>query len=65
MENANEWAPSPDHPGYLCKTIHRNACTITILRPELGEKEKQKREAHVKTAAENALKSYIFKGVTT
>lgn len=61
MESLNTWAPSPEHEGYRVKTITRGACTITILRPELGEAERQKREARVKADAESALKSYIFK----
>ena len=61
MESTNIWTASSDHPGYRSKTIERGACTITILRPELDEAERQKREAHVKTVAENALASYIFK----
>lgn len=62
METSNTWAPSPDHPGYRYKTIQRGDCTITILRPELSEEERHKREAHVKTVTERALTSYIFKG---
>ena len=64
MESMDTWAPSPENEGYRSKTITRGACTITILRPELGEEERRKREAHFKTVAENALNSYIFKGVT-
>lgn len=62
MESTNTWAPSPEHPGYRCKTIQRGACTITILRPELGEEERHKREAHAKAVTERALASYIHKG---
>lgn len=60
MESTNTWAPSPDYEGYRFKTITKGACTITILRPELGEAEKNKRETHVKNVTERALKNYIF-----
>ena len=61
MESTNTWAPSPEYEGYRFKTITKGACTITILRPELGEAERTKREAHLKAVAENALRHYIFK----
>lgn len=61
MESLNTWAKSPEHEGYRFKTITKGACTIMILRPELSEAERKKREAHLKAAAENALKNYIFK----
>ena len=60
MENIETWAPSPEHPGYRYKVIQRGACTITILRPELDDAERQKREAHAKAVTERALRSYIF-----
>ena len=60
MESTNTWAPSPEHEGYRFKTITKGACTITILRPELTETERHKRETHTKTVAERALKNYIF-----
>lgn len=60
MENANEWAPSPEHEGFRSKTITRGACTITILRPELSAAERSKMEAQAKSAMESALKTYIF-----
>ena len=65
MENTNTWAPSPEHPGYRYKTIQRGDCTIMILRPELSEAERQKREKHVKTVTERALATYIHKGRKT
>ena len=64
MEISNTWAPSPEHEGYRCKTIQRGACTITILRPALGDADRHNREAHVKSVAERALAPYILKGVT-
>ena len=61
MGSLNTWASSPEHEGYRFKTITKGACTITILRPELGEAERTRREAHLKAAAEKALKKYVFK----
>lgn len=58
MESTNEWVDSPDHPGYKVKTIKKGACTIHILRPILDEKEKAKREAHLKAVAERVLTDY-------
>ena len=58
MKNPNEWAESPEHPGYRVKTIQKGSCTIHILRPELDEKQQAKREAHVKAVAERVLTDY-------
>lgn len=55
----NEWKSSPDHPGYRVKTIKRGACTVQILRPILEREEAAKREAHVKSVVERAIKGYI------
>lgn len=58
MCTTNEWVESPDNPGYKVKTIKKGACTIHILRPILDEKEKAKREAHLKAVAERVLTDY-------
>lgn len=58
MTTPNEWAISPDHPGYRVKVIKHGDCTIEILRPELDEKEQAKREAHLKAVAERVLRDY-------
>lgn len=58
MESTNEWAESPEHPGYREKIIQKGECTIRILRPILDEKEQAKREAHVKAVAERVLSDY-------
>lgn len=59
------WTPSSDHPGYRTKVIKHNGCTIELLRPDLPEDERAKREKHAKGVMENALKNYILKGVKT
>lgn len=56
----NDWTISTEHPGYRCKTIGYGACTVTIFRPELSDEERVKRESHVRTVAENALKHYLI-----
>ena len=61
MTNPNNWAESPDHPGYREKVIKKGACTIRILRPILDEKEQAKREAHVKAVAERVLSDYYIR----
>ena len=43
MNTPETWAASPDHPGYRCKTIQREAFTVCILRPDLDQEERQKR----------------------
>lgn len=48
------WTPSTSHPGYIEKTITHGTVTVTIFRPELTEKEKDKR----KQVVEAALTSY-------
>ena len=58
MTTSTEWAPSPEHPGYHVKVIQRGDCTIQVLRPELDEKERIKREAHLKSVAERTLANY-------
>ena len=58
MDTTNEWVESPENPGYLVKTIKKGACTIEILRPILDDKERAKREAHVKAVAERVLSDY-------
>lgn len=61
MSNPTEWAPSPEHPGYSVKIIERENFTIRILRPELDETERAKREARVKAAAERLLSNYYLR----
>lgn len=58
MDATNGWVKSPEHPGYRIKTIQNGACTIHILRPELDERERTKRETHVKAVAERVLTDY-------
>ena len=58
MTTSTEWAPSPEHPGYRVKVIQRGDCTIQVLRPVLDEKERIKREAHLKSVAERTLANY-------
>ena len=58
MTPSTEWAPSPEHQGYRVKVIKLDNCTIQILRPELDEKERTKREAHLKSVAERTLSNY-------
>lgn len=58
---SNTWSPSPDHPGYRCKTLQRGNCTITILRPELSDEERKKREDHTRGALERALRDYYIR----
>lgn len=59
MDTSETWAASPDHPGYRCKTIQRGAFTVCILRPDLEQEERQKREGHLKTVAAAAVKDYL------
>jgi hypothetical protein len=61
MENTNLWAPSPDHPGYTEKIVKKGNVTLHILRPELTDQERKKREAEIKVAAEAALREYYRK----
>ena len=58
MTTPNNWAESPEHPGYRVKTIQKGSCTIHILRPMLDEKEQAKREEHIKAVAERVLSDY-------
>ena len=58
MDTTTEWVSSPEHPGYRIKVIKHGSCTIQILRPELDEKERAKREAHLKNVAESTLRDY-------
>ena len=58
MSTSTEWVPSPEHPGYRAKILECENFTIRILRPELDETERAKREAHVKAAAERLLSNY-------
>lgn len=58
MSFTDEWVSSPEHPGYRCKTIQIGTCTVQIFRPELDDRERAKREAHVKNVAEATLRSY-------
>jgi hypothetical protein len=61
MLTPNDWAPSPDHPGYRVKVIQHGACTLEILRPELDEREQAKREAHLQAVAERVLSNYYIR----
>jgi hypothetical protein len=61
MSTTTEWAPSPDHPGYTEKIVKKGNVTLHILRPELTDKERKKREAEIKVAAEAALREYYRK----
>lgn len=58
MNTTTEWVDSPEHPGYKVKTIKHGNCTIEILRPDLDDKERTKRENHVKAVAEKVLLNY-------
>ena len=58
MTTQTEWEISTEHPGYRMKVIELNGCTIKVLRPILDEKERAKREAHVKAVAERVLRDY-------
>ena len=55
---ANAWEPSTVHPGYRCKTLQVGACTVQILRPEIEEGERQKREVHTQAVLERTLSDY-------
>lgn len=46
----SNWNPSTSHPGYIEKNIKREGVTITILRPELTDKERDKAKQNVETA---------------
>ena len=61
MNDSAEWTESLDHPGYRAKTIQYNGCTIEIFRPILDDKERAKREAHIKNVAETALRNYYYR----
>ena len=52
------WQLSTEHPGYRYKTITCGNCTVTLLKPELDREARAKVERHVKTVAENVLKSF-------
>ena len=58
MNNTSEWVEAPDYPGYIMKELKFGDCTIYVYRPELEQKEKAKREAHLKAVAESVLSSY-------
>ena len=58
MNTTTEWADSPEHPGYKVKIIKHGNCTIQVLRPDLDERERKKRENHVKAVAEKTLFNY-------
>jgi len=46
----SNWNPSTSHPEYIEKTIKRGNVTITILRPKLTDKERDKAKRNVETA---------------
>ena len=58
MNTTLQWAPSPEHPGYMAAEIKHGNCTIQIFRPELDKAERTKREIHIKAVAESVLASY-------
>ena len=58
MNTTTEWVDSPEHPGYKVKTIKHGNCTIEIFRPNLDDKERTKRENHIKAVAEKVLFNY-------
>ena len=58
MNTTSTWADSPEHPGYKTKVIKHGNCTIELFRPDLNDKERAKREAHVKAVAESTLRDY-------
>lgn len=59
--NTENWTPSTEHPGYKVKTIQKGNCTIQILRPELDDKERKRREAQVKAVAERVLREHYIR----
>ena len=61
MDTMTQWAPSLEHPGYLEKVIKKGSVTIQILRPELSEQERTKRENHLKKVAEATLRDYYYR----
>ncbi len=61
MQTTETWTTSSEHPGYRCKTIQRGACTVRILRPELGQEEQRKREADIQAIAEKVLRDYYIR----
>ena len=61
MQTTETWTTSSEHPGYRCKTIQRGACTVHILRPELGQEEQGRREADIQATAEKVLRDYYIR----
>lgn len=46
-------------PGYRSMTIKHGSCTLIIHRPDLTDKERERREALLQSNLSNAMKSYI------
>ena len=44
---------------YTTKTMQYKNCTIIVERPILLKTEQEKREAHVKAAAERVMRDYL------
>ena len=61
MSTTTEWVASTAHPGYREKIIQKGNVTIHILRPELSEQERTKRENHLKKVAETTLRDYYYR----
>lgn len=61
MNNTSQWVEAPEHPGYTEKIVKKGNVTLHILRPELTDQERKKREAKIKVAAEAALREYYRK----
>lgn len=61
MTTSAVWVDSPEHSGYKTKVIKHGNCTIHIFRPDLDEKERTKRENHVKAVAERILSNYYIR----
>lgn len=61
MNPSIQWADSPEHQGYKTKVITHGNCTIHLFRPDLDEREREKREAHVKAVAERTLSNYYIR----
>lgn len=64
MSTTTEWVASTEHPGYHEKVITKGNVTIHILRPELSDTERKKRENHLKKVAETTLRDYYFRKET-
>ena len=59
------WTPSTTHPGYIEKTIKRAGVTITILRPKLTDKERDKANQNVEAALSSFVRNQILHNEVT